>query len=65
MSLKTYFLLLSSFSALLTLRAADTEVNLLRADRIEAAIMHGKVTGIRGYMMNDIARARYIIAHQQ
>ena len=65
MSLKTYFLLLSSFSALLTLQAADTEVNLLRADRIEAAVMHGKVTGIRGYMMNDIARERYIIAHKQ
>ena len=43
----------------------DTEVNLLRADKIEAAYMHGKVTGIRGYMMNDLARERYFSSHKQ
>ena len=38
----------------------DAEVNLLRAETVEPAVIHGKVTGIRGYMMNDLGRAKYI-----
>ena len=38
----------------------DTEVNLLRTGTVEPAIIHGKVTGVRGYPMRDYARDKYI-----
>ena len=44
---------------------ADAEVNLLRADKIEPAYMHDKITGVRGYMMNDIARNNYTVGHRK
>lgn len=56
---------LSALFALFALRAADTPINLLRADRIDAARIHGMVTGIPGFMMNDLARSRYISQHQK
>ena len=48
-----------------TLCAADTEINLLRADGITPSYINGKITGIRGFIINDIARARYIVRHQK
>ena len=56
---------LSALFALFALRAADTPINLLRTDRIDAARIHGMVTGIPGFMMNDLARSRYISQHQK
>ena len=43
----------------------DTEINLLRADKIEPAYMGGKVTGIRWFMMRDTARAKYMARHKK
>ena len=37
----------------------DSGVNLLRADKIEPAYMHGKVSAFKGLLMNDMARGRY------
>ena len=51
-----------------TLAAAefkDAEVNLFRADKIEPAYIHGKVTAVSGYTMRDRARDRYIAKHRQ
>ena len=43
----------------------DAEVNLFRADKIEPAHIHGKVTAVSGYTMRDRARDRYIAKHRQ
>ena len=55
------------FSAVLTAAAlscagalTDTEVNLLRTGTLEPAVIHGKVTGVRGWPMRDYARDKYI-----
>ena len=60
-----YFLCLSALGALLMLRAADTPVNLLRADGVEPVYMHGRITAFRGIMMNDSARTKYIAKHRK
>ena len=38
----------------------DTEINLLRTGKVEPAVIHGKVTGVRGWPMRDFARDKYI-----
>ena len=38
----------------------DTEINLLRTGTVEPAVIHGKVTGVRGWPMRDYARDKYI-----
>ena len=65
MLLKKYAVLLFACAAVSTLCAADTEVNMLRFDRIEPVMIHGKLTGIRGCMMNDLARTRWIGKHRK
>ena len=44
---------------------SDTEINLLRADGIQPVYIHGRLTGIRGFIINDLARFRYITKHQK
>ncbi len=51
--------------ALHTLSASDTEINLLLFDKIDPAYMHGKVTGVRRWLMSDTAREQFIQRHHE
>ena len=52
-----------ALAAALSLQAADTPINLLMADRLEPARVHGETTGILRYLMYDGARCAYVSRH--
>ena len=63
-SLRNTFVLLTALG-LSAFGANDIHENLLRTDKFTPVHMHGKTTAIRGVMMHDRARQRYISAHHE